>query len=338
MEIDWGAPAAWANRSSQFRALLDRGRGFVEMELVPRSLDAGWSRLRDRWISLPRHGNLLDAIEPIDVDDPAGRIGVVLRYAALDWWKPVLDLDSKYALATASSFGAQLAEVFQIVLEHVEGTDRALFLQPFAHIDLDLQLRVGFESGASMRPPELALDERAFVFVVGRLWTSMLETVPHDGVGKIIRRCIDISPRARFSTLEKLRLACLDLSAPHGLRSGDRLSDWYLVEEAIGWRERGDRESAFHRFKEAMRSKHYYDLAWWGMTDTCAPRFIGPLSPPPAQVVNKPEKPPARMYSQDPTPPPVLPRPITPARASSSRATCASRVRHDSPRQRHLGD
>lgn len=308
MDIDWAAPAAWANRSEHFRALVDRGWRYIGMEFIPRTIDARWSRLRDRWVGLPRHGNLLDAIEPFEVD---GLEGVVLRYAALNWWKRTLDLDSASRLAAAAAFGAQLADVFQLILEHVKGSDRSLFLQPFAYIDLDLELRVGFECGANMRPPEATLDERAFVFVVGQLWSAMLETLPPDGIGKIIRRCVEVKPRARFSSLDKLLHACLDVSAPRGLRSGDRLSTWYQVEEAIGWRSRGERDIAFRRFRSALSSTHYHELAWWGASDTSTPVFIGPLPlPRPAPVLEPEPEPP------EPPPPVFVSKALTPARTS----------------------
>ena len=324
MDIDWAAPAAWANRAPHFRALVDRGRPFVQVELVPSTIDHGWPRLRDLWIALPRHGNLLDAIEPIDVDDAANRVGVLVRYAALDWWKPVLALDSDYSERQAAAFGAQLADLFEMILDHVEGPDRALFLSPFAHIDLDGELRVGFEGGAKLRPPEPKLDERAFVFVVGRLWLSMLETLPQVGVGKIIRRCIDVSPRARFASLAKLKAACFDLSAPRGLRSGERLDAWYAIEEAIGWRARGDREAAYRRFQAALRYRSYRSIAHWGATDTAAPVFIGPLRPPPPPRPAIDSPPPRE-------PPPAPPPPPTPARVSylEGRALFLQRKLHE---------
>jgi len=280
------------------------------MELVPRSPDAGWSRLREQWIALPRHGNLLDAIEPIDVNESPGSTGVMLRYAAIDWWKPVLALDSKYAHSLAAAFGAQLAGVFELILDSVVWGEHGLFLQPFAHIDLDEELRVGFECGTSMRPPEMKLDERAFVFVVGRLWISMLETIPTDGIAKIIRRCVDINPRARFSTLRKVRDACLDISAPRGLRGDDRLETWYLIEEAIGWRAMNMRDIAYQRFQQALRGAHYSRIAWWGARDASEPRFIGPLLPRVPDHVPPPEP-------VAPPPPSIFRSPpMTPARAS----------------------
>ncbi|MGE0401385.1 MAG: hypothetical protein AB7T06_32075, partial [Kofleriaceae bacterium] len=154
--------ASWAGRDARFTSLIGRPK-YIGMELAPR-IGASWPHLRDKWIALPRHGNLLDAIAPSDR-------GVIVRYAALDWSKRFLRLEPT-TQRTVAAFGAQLAGVFELLLERVHGPDLGLFLQPFAYIDIDDELRVGFEPGASMRPPEMKLDERAFIFVIGRLWTT----------------------------------------------------------------------------------------------------------------------------------------------------------------------
>jgi tetratricopeptide (TPR) repeat protein len=305
MEIDWAAPAAWRHRTTSFGALHRIGTSFVAMELEPRTIDRSWAKLRDAWIALPRHTNLLGAI------DRHGQRGVLARYAAIDWWKPVLHLEHELAMRDATAFGAQLADLFEMILERVHGDDRALFLQPCAFIDLDDELRVGFECGSSMRPPEMKLDERAFVYVIGRLWMSMLDHVPANGLGKIIQRCVDVNPRARFGSFEKLKQACFAVPSPRGLRSGPRLAAWEWIEEGLGWRERGDRDLAYACFRKALgvrlRNPPYDDIAAWGAGDTAVPWMIGPswkrAAPP---VVEPPALPPP--VAREP--------PITPARAS----------------------
>jgi tetratricopeptide (TPR) repeat protein len=305
MELDG---AAWVHRDKRFVELTDRG-DFVGMY----SKSPLTHEMRAAWIAIPRHGNLLDAVAHARDHD------TIVRYAAINWRKRTLRLDEPDFHAIAASYGAQLADAFDHLLHTVDASRRQFFLQPYAYIDLDNQVRVGFESGASMRAPELKLDERAFVYVVGRLWMTLLEDVPHDGVGALVRRCIDISPRKRFRSLEKLMYACLDKSGGRDRRDGERLRAWYVLETALGYRALGNLDRARDWFRCAIAYAEYRSFARKGLLDVEEPYEIE-IDIPPMQLPQQ-----AAPLPAPPRPPP------TPARASylEGRALLLQRKLHE---------
>jgi tetratricopeptide (TPR) repeat protein len=281
----------------------------VAMELTP-TIDEKWPALRDRWIALPRHGNLLHAIAP------KGDRSVLLRFAALDRDREKCVLDDKTS-SLAAAFGAQLANVFTHVLRTISVSDRGLFLHPFAFVDLDREVRVGFECGASRRPPDPKLDERAFVYVVGTLWSSLFHDVPNTGIGKIMRRCVEVDRRARFRSLAKLQSACLDWSHGRGLRSDRRLHEWYVFETAVGWQAIGDLDRARDWFRCAGAYESYRRPARDGLADVEEPHLI--------EIIEPPAAPPAPPLT------PPIPIPMSPARVAylEGRALFLQRKLHD---------
>ncbi len=259
MDIDWAAPAEWNHRSPDFDKLRvhDDGRLIPAMEYVAPLAP----RTRELWLELPRHPNLLDPLEPFDN-------GLLLRYAALDWKRPTLRIGiagGTQALATIANWGVQLATLFETIFWDVDAKDHASFLAPTVFIDLDGEVRVAFSTHDRFRPPEQRIDERSFVYVIGKVMESLVEAIPPTEIGQIIERCIERRPADRFPRLQVLTQSCRRLARRDPVRVAERLTAWDHVEEAIGWLAVGEKGRAASSFGDASFYSHYERYWEWGL-------------------------------------------------------------------------
>ncbi len=257
--IDWAAPADWAHRSPDFDRLRihDDGRLIPAMEYVaPLAL-----RTRELWLDLPRHPNLLDPLEPFEN-------GLLLRYAALDWKRPMLRIGiagRKHALVTIANWGVQLTTLFETIFWDADAKDHGSFLAPNVYVDLDGEVRVAFSMHDQFRPPETRIDERSFVYVIGRILESLVEAVPEAPIGQIIVRCVESRPSKRFPRLQVLAQACRRLARREPVRVAERFTAWNHVEEAIGWLAVGEKGRADLSFGDASFYSHYERYWEWGL-------------------------------------------------------------------------
>jgi hypothetical protein len=102
--------ADWKKRSHEFGSVRYHApTSSVVMEFAPAEHAATkeWLELRDRWLHLPRHPNLLEPVEGGDY------FSLWLRYAALDWNYPPLSVHARdHARATLVAWGAQIIDMF----------------------------------------------------------------------------------------------------------------------------------------------------------------------------------------------------------------------------------
>ena len=239
------------------------------MEFLPPGVNTdAWHRLCELWVSLPEHPNLLPALKW------SGRDALLLRYAALNWRRPPLELASFAARDLAAAWGRQITDVFLAIVEVVKPAHYGELARPFVFIDVGDQARVGFlpvqPQDVLELPPELRGkgtdgDERTLVWLVGKLLRELcagLDGVPE--LARIVTRCREIKPSRRFRGL-------VDLCPPGSeavLRTGDELAAWQLAEEGLGWVELGQNERAKGRFHRAAKLDPGLRLATEGMLAT----------------------------------------------------------------------
>ena len=278
------AAADWVHRSPEFEDVtaFDDARPIVVMHFAPQ-LPANsqawlaWDQLRNLWLDLPPHPNLLDAIEQRGS-------GLSLRYAALDWKHvPPLDDGSDRVTASLATWGIQLCGAFGALAWSVPERSRGPLTFPFAAVDIDGHVRVGFrpvliEDQAAQPPtPEAAkrwpeADVRAFVYVVGTLMSQLSVPSKHvTSMRAIIARCLEIRPRSRYASLDELREALITAGGSVvAVRSSRRLAAWNLTEEGVGWLSLGQAAVALDRFEQALAIDPDSSLAHSGC------RVVGP--------------------------------------------------------------
>jgi hypothetical protein len=156
---------------------------------VKGDVDEPGRAVRDLWLALPPHPNIL---EPIAA---SGEEFLLLRYAALDW-----NFAFDRARPTmAATWGLQLVEVYSLLLATVGQGDLFRFANPIVYIDIGGQARVGFlpadracvaaiASNAGRRSP--SLNEAALIHIVGTL-LQQLTGGRNDAVSIIAGRCHD---------------------------------------------------------------------------------------------------------------------------------------------------
>ena len=171
-DLDWIEPADWRRHSPGFVDVRvhDDGRPIVVMELVPpdrAAVGAGWDRLRQLWLDLPLHPDVLDAV------DRCGDDMVLLRYAALDWRRRPARLRDG-ALRTqnvVADWGIQLSSAMETILSAVTEQEAAWFSCPLVMIDLDEHARMGFLPASPYAPA----TRRYLEPEVGRRWPGLDE-------------------------------------------------------------------------------------------------------------------------------------------------------------------
>ena len=291
VDIDWAAPAAWENRSSDFGDLVlyEDGRPIVAMEYRA----ALPSRTREVWLDCSRHPNLVDAI---DIRGDA----LLLRYAGVNWLPRKLVVDTKRARAIVASWAVQLASMFEAILGDVAVRDHQHLLCAVGLRDLDDQVRVVFSSASPHLPPDKRVDQRSFVYVIGKILASLVDTVPDGVLRTIVTRCCEPWPRDRFPTLAALAAFCRSYARDEPVRVDERALAWSFVEEGIGWLALGHQERALGWFQRAdALCPDYQHFVDWGLAQSNRPVRL-PMQP----IL------PSRPYV--PPPPPPLP----PARAA----------------------
>lgn len=311
--IDWAAPAAWDKHAPELGELrvYDDGRMVVAMQYLLHVEP----RTRELWLDLPRHPNLLDAI------DVCGE-GVLLRYAALNWTRPTLDIEGRHAREIVAGWGVQLVSMFEAILDAVSPEEHARFLSPRAWIDLDNEVRVAFSTSEMSRRPDRKLDERSVVYVIGRLMQSLVET-PDRSVGAIIQRCVEPKPSKRFRNLSSLERACRALGPAEPVRVGERRKAWDHVEEGIGWLAVCDVKRAHASFQHAFAYPYYERYSEWGIEHA---RTLRPRSP-----IETPQR---RALQSLPSIQPTRVDPTTPASLARAAFLEAKLLRRDLERMR----
>jgi len=129
---DWRALAAWQLHTPEFDSL----RVNIAYPAGPvvdlRTVDDWGPGLRQRWLSLPLHPNLLSCIA-LTSD------GVAIRYPALSWRR-----DSTATQRVLVKWGRQLVDVLSVVANHIDREHLGLFVRPLVKIDVGGHARVGF--------------------------------------------------------------------------------------------------------------------------------------------------------------------------------------------------
>lgn len=227
----------------------DDGRPIVVMELLPPDADVlneAWTELTRRWLDLPPHANVLDAIAR------DGRFGLLVRFAAIDWRHQRLVLDGdRRTTRLAAAWDVQLCYAMGLLLAEVDAAERGWFTCPLVKVDVDDQVRLGFLPVAPRHPhggrfvaPEARRDwprceEQGLVYVVGVALTELIEAQPGfpSPLEPIIDRCLEASLDARYRTLSELRGA-LRTAGPvtHALRQRSDLDEWRGFEEHLSWK------------------------------------------------------------------------------------------------------
>ena len=211
------------------------------------------------WLKLPRHRNII-----------AARTRGWLRFAALDWRFQIPEENHDVHVATR---GYELTWPCEFLLRVAPAGSLRELVAPILYVDVQREARLVFES-PNMEPhprlpPEAAAgndcDERALVFVVGRLMLDLdarLSTASSP-LGDVVRRCMEARSDRRYATLGELRDA-LRLAGSRrvplpGLRS--HLEGWTSIEDGIGFLQVGNPQQARARFRDATDDPSALSLA-----------------------------------------------------------------------------
>jgi hypothetical protein len=279
--------ADWSRRSAEFGVLHEHSDPYhgrlVVMELEPTEPKAAseWLRLCDRWLELPKYPNVL---RPLGRGDGAK---LLLRYAALDWNREPLDLQTSPRARIVANWGVQLTDVLRRIWDDRPNEDATLFLRPLIKIDLEGDLRIGFlpvVRGDPRLPPELRkwnprADERTAMYVVGRAIAEVcvgLDTREAVAVKAIVERCLQPKPYRRYKSMDELYRAWCNLP-------GANLSvepSWTEIEVGIGWLQFGSPERALECFTSALRANPRAYLAEAGRQRASIALGIDPAPPP----------------------------------------------------------
>jgi tetratricopeptide (TPR) repeat protein len=248
----------WTLRSAELGPLeqcVARGKRIVVMPLhTPGIEDPDFDRaLWTRWLDIAHHPTMF---EPIAMTSRELR----LRYSAIDWtWHPVPIERERYAKQVAT-WGVELTRVFDLVRVCVPAEELGWFACPFAKIDVNEDVRVGFlnPSGSvalmhRVAPEAVAsfphADARALVFAIGQLLLGLVSSQGKSSktmLGQVIMRCLHADPDYRFQSLADLREALVIVGGDRRSRALFSKDDgWKLAEQAIG----------YHLIEMPMRAK-----------------------------------------------------------------------------------
>lgn len=250
--VRWDELVDWNLRSKGFGKLAtyDDGRLIPVIEYEQRSTPQ-WEDLRALWLDLPVHRNLLEAV------DESGDRGLWLRYPALCWPRSFFSPRNRILVA---SWGAQIADAYSVLLRDV-GEDRVAHLvSPFVEIDIGGHPRLGFRTVKRTQPH---LDERALVYVVGKLMSKLRGDVDDTHLLAVIDACCNPEPQNRYESLYSACVAFQNISRNEVVRSFD-LEQWRVIEEAMGWLAVDESEQALELFELAIEQNEYADIAEWG--------------------------------------------------------------------------
>jgi tetratricopeptide (TPR) repeat protein len=222
-------------------------------------------RLRALWSDFAAHPNFL-----VPIDDEASPGRLVVEYAPIDWsFVPGPLVGGVVPQRRFASWGVQLCEVFDVVRRAVPDDERGYFADPRPYLDLDDQVRVGFEPAnpdAAGVAPELRkrwphCTDAGLVYLVG-VTLSRLVSEQHDSaVTDIIAHCTAIKPRQRYGSLALVRKAFEGaLASPHAIRRGDELEAWRSIERGLGWLAMDDAVEACAVLEAGVCSRVYGTL------------------------------------------------------------------------------
>ena len=235
-----GSPSARDSRFEQLRVLRDRGKHIVAFEFVvqtrpPRELSVLWQ-------SLPPFPYLFECVTEWE--------HLLLRFAAINWAAPRIELRTPEDVSCAATAGVALCRAFELIQICVTAQALPWFTCPFVKVDLEGRPRAGFlaprDSPENLQrlPPEVAMDagatnERSLVYAVGQLVLDLV-VLPTDGVttplGDVIARAMRRDPQRRYSTLAGLRSAFVAAGGRRNTRdSVTGAGAWDDVECGIGF-------------------------------------------------------------------------------------------------------
>ena len=240
LRVDWKKKRAPFGRLRRYDA--ERLLPVVECAWAP---SPEWHRLREHWLGLPSHPSLFEAVK---VD---GDAILLLRYAAIDWERPLFASLTNDAIWSVARWGMQLADLFHVLRTEICEDELGRVANPFTEIDIAGRVRVGFEpvgGWTRVMAPETKkswprYDEAALVYTVGKLTDHLMGALRYQPLRKIIDRCCEKKPARRYKTLDDVREAFephIDsayLSDPVG-KTG--LRAWRSIEESIGWHALGE--------------------------------------------------------------------------------------------------
>ncbi len=267
----WLDRADWKLRAPGFGALVECANG-PAMEFAPpeHATSEEWRLLRDQWLALSKHPNVLEPIARGEHDQ------LLLRYAAIDWgWQPLV-LSVTGACVTFARWGLQLTDALEESVFGKRPSQLCQLLRPFVMIDLCGGLRVGFlpvvmsdptlvaELPPEVRKRRVAWKERTFVFVIGRMMQRLGTGLDLDAAAParaIVEKCVDPSPRKRYRTLDALRAAWWQVIGRASLAESVR---WDLAEEGIGWLALGNPRRALGLFDLALKFESHSTAAVLG--------------------------------------------------------------------------
>jgi tetratricopeptide (TPR) repeat protein len=267
--------ADWARRTPGFHGLReydDRGsEPVVVMELdPPDQQSSSWNPVRDRWLDLPPHPAILDAV---DLDEH-GRL--LIRYAAIDWkLRPISQEHDRRAVRRLTSWGVELADAFETVASEMPTEELGWLFNPMIKIDIGGHVRIGFLPAArdnadlNRHMPDEVLerwphaDQRSLVYLVGKVLSSLWTRSGLDAeatLAAIINRCLQPRPRDRYPTLATLRDAfVIGRGDRAAVRSDRTLRAWRFAETGIGLLAIGETRAAVRSFERALGidTKHF---------------------------------------------------------------------------------
>lgn len=223
-----------------------------------------------RWLSLPRHENVLEAVAPSEGTH------LLARYAAINWETVPLAIDlSPVATTVVATWGVELTRAFEKIRACIVTGDLGWLACTFAKVDMQGAVRMGFVNPAGSEAlmhrtaPEVIAawphaDERALVFAIAQLLLGFIEVTPatrKTPLGALIERCLARDPMDRVQSLEKLREALIDTGGRWLAWRADKPDVWTQIELGVGYSQLGLKTRALHHFRRALILDPWSDRA-----------------------------------------------------------------------------
>jgi len=267
MGIDWGAPAAWKLRDPRFTDLLAYNDTTPVMAMDCESARLVWRRLCERWLGR-RQRSILDALALSDDR-------LLVRYAALNWQHPKMQVDGARAAKVVGTWIIDLADAYRVLSDEL-WDDVHLFWNPRIFIDLDQRPRLVFSAqpappdrlAPELRRKKPKWDERTLVHQVGSLMRGLASFKEDTELDHLILRCTEEKPGKRWRSLADLVAAAETRCeiAAGVVRDPKRRIPYRRFEEGLGWLELGDNKRALECFSSAPSVSTAADMEMlvWG--------------------------------------------------------------------------